>query len=103
MLTNLNLKLTDNKGNLIDNKGNPILHKNEKLSVNTYFKVRLYEDVPIVAKKKRIASDDFEIPVMTTCIFVKIIIMFALKLICKYYKLKKSETNMNSFTESIIS
>ncbi len=92
MLTNLNLKLTDNKGNLIDNKGNPILHKNEKLSVNTYFKVRLYEDVPIVSKKKRIASDDFEIPeyhdYMHLC--KNNYNVSQLKLICKYYKLKKS-------------
>ena len=38
MLTNLNLKLTDNKGNLSDYTGKPIIFKNEKLSVNTYFK-----------------------------------------------------------------
>jgi len=92
MLTNLNLKLTDNKGNLTDYAGKPIIFKNEKLSVNTYFKVRLYEDVPLVTKKRKISSDDFEIPEYHDYMRLSInnYNVSQLKLICKYYKLKKS-------------
>ena len=82
---NLNVKLTNVNGNITTSK-------NAKMSLETYLKTRLYENVPVAAKKIKIKEENFEIPEYNDymCLSENNYNVSQLKRICRFYKLKVS-------------